>query len=279
VPGVSSPNGGLVMPSSSLNTLIIGGSANTANAQLFSINVVRGEGGHITGFSGTASSIATAQGGNGGGIDGGLAYGPNNVLFYTSYSDNYIGEIRPGSSGPDKLVYLTSAGVDSSVGTLAFVPNGFGGAGHLKIISYSSSGWFDATVTPDGNGTFDINVSGSPIYIGGGPEGVIFVPAGNPLFPVNSILVAAYKDGAIYSFELDSNGDPIFDTKRVFMSGLGGAEGAFVDPVTGDFLFSTFNSGNRVIEVNGFTVVPEPSTWTTLSLGLGGLMCFLRRRK
>jgi hypothetical protein len=42
----------------------------------------------------------------------------------------------------------------------------------------------------------------------------------------------------------------------VFISGLDGAEGALLDPVTGDFLFSTFGGGSRVIAVRGFAAPP-----------------------
>jgi len=33
------------------------------------------------------------------------------------------------------------------------------------------------------------------------------------------------------------NGDPIVATRRLFVSGLDGAEGAYLDPLTGDYLF------------------------------------------
>jgi hypothetical protein len=36
------------------------------------------------------------------------------------------------------------------------------------------------------------------------------------------------------------------------VTGLVGAEGAWIDPLTGDFLFSTFGGSNRVIKVSGF---------------------------
>ena len=46
-----------------------------------------------------------------------------------------------------------------------------------------------------------------------------------------------------------------------FITGLSGAEGAAIDPVTGDFLFSTYGGGNRVIAVRGFrpTRAPRPA--------------------
>ena len=40
---------------------------------------------------------------------------------------------------------------------------------------------------------------------------------------------------------------------------MGGADGAFIDPLTGDFLFSTFGGGDRVIVVRGFArTLPPP---------------------
>ena len=42
------------------------------------------------------------------------------------------------------------------------------------------------------------------------------------------------------------------------MTELDGAEGAFLDPVTGDSLFSTFGGGNRVIVVRGFAAADHP---------------------
>ena len=43
------------------------------------------------------------------------------------------------------------------------------------------------------------------------------------------------------------------------MSGLEGAEGAVIDPITGDFLFSTFGGGDRVVVVSGFAKpLPPP---------------------
>jgi hypothetical protein len=112
-------------------------------------------------------------------------------------------------------------------------------------------------VSPAGDGTYDIAPATSFISIGGGPEGIVYVEAGNPQFTVDSVLVSEYATGRIVSYEVDSNGDPIVATQRIFMTGLGGAEGAVIDPLTGDFLFSTFGGGHRVIRVQGFTTTPS----------------------
>jgi hypothetical protein len=284
--GVSTPLGGLTFLAGDPNTILIGGAANGSSAVINSIGVTRDAGMHITGFSGTASQFSTAPGIGFGGIDGGLAYGPSGVLFYTSFSDNSIGQIKGGSSTPDKQTALTALGVSSSVGALQFVPVGFGGAGQLKIVSYDSGDWYNATVASDGAGTFNIAGVTQKVDLGGtDPEGMVYIASGNPQFSNDSILVALYRSGSIVSYEVDANGDPVLATRRTFISGLTGAEGAAIDPLTGDFLFSTFGGGNHVIVVSGFTEipggepVPEPGTLTLMSVGLAGVGRFFWKRR
>lgn len=261
VPGVPVRLGGLTFKQGDPNTILIGGSANNTAAKIYSIGVVRDIAGHITGFSGTAVEVASAAGGGGGGIDGGLDYGPDGVLFYTSYPDNYIEQLKPGSTVSDKSISAGTLGVDSSVGSLLFVPPGFPGAGRLKILSYNATKWYDAEIESDGSGTFNIVNVGTPISItaANGPEGAIYVGAGNAGFANDSVLVSAYSAGKIVAYEVDGNGDPLTTTARDFMAGLSGAEGATVDPLTNDFLFSTFGGGDRVIVVHGFEAPPPPT--------------------
>jgi hypothetical protein len=84
-------------------------------------------------------------------------------------------------------------------------------------------------------------------------EGAFYVGAGNPKFPNPSVLVSDYSGSRIVSFEVNGNGDPLPDTQRDFATDLSGVEGAAVDPLTGDFVFSTFNGG-EVYVVGGFGV-------------------------
>lgn len=138
VPGVPANYGGLTLQAGNPNTLLIGGSANGGGGGIYSIGVTRGVGNHITGFSGTASLFATAPN-----IDGGLVYAPNGDLLYTAYPTNQIGEIKPGSTSPDKIISLT--GVTASVGSLQFVPSGLTGAGSLGIVSFNGGGYTTGT--------------------------------------------------------------------------------------------------------------------------------------
>ena len=133
-------------------------------------------------------------------------------------------------------------------------------AGGDVFVQYNSPGnWYEVTLgAPAANGTYPISTVTLKKTIGGGPEGVIYGSSSNPQFANDSVLVSEYSLGDIASYEIDGNGDPDTATRRVFMTGLTGAEGAVIDPLTGDFLFSTFGGGNRVIVVKGF--VPPPST-------------------
>ncbi|TVQ52697.1 MAG: hypothetical protein EA377_09625 [Phycisphaerales bacterium] len=247
IPGVPTPYGGVTFKWDEPDVLLIGGAANSLNGAIYAIQVERGCDNFITGFIGTAELFATAPR-----IDGGLTYGPDNILFYTTYSNNTIGQIKPGSTEADRVVELGPLGVTGSTGSLMFVPEGMPGAGRLKIVTYSGSNWWDATIAPDRNGTFDIIDPTLVVNVGGGPEGVVYIAAGNPNFLADSVLITKYGQNRVDAYEVDANGDPILSTVRPLVSGLSNPEGAAFDPVSGDFVFSTFGGGNRLLLVRGF---------------------------
>jgi hypothetical protein len=256
VPGLPAPYGGLTFLPSNPNVIVIGGAANSGVGALYSIGVVRDAQSHITGFSGTAAVYSEGQFN-----DGGVVFGPGGVLFYTRYPNNEIGQIEPGSTVNDRIIGLTALGITSSVGALNFVPGGFPGAGQLKIVSYDSGDWYTASFAPDGAGTYNITAPVLNTTINVGPEGFVYVPIGSPIFPSGtSMLVSEYGNDVVATYQVDASGNPIPATRAVFVSGLTGAEGAVIDPVTGDFLFSTFGSGaDRVIAVRGFGIPPTPT--------------------
>lgn len=248
VPGVPTPYGGITLLPGDPYTLLIGGAANTEPGMIYAIGVER-ECGRITRFVGEATLYA-----EGAYNDGGLVFHPTGVLFLMQFPVNGFAQIGVGSSTIDKQIDLTPPGITSSVGACQFVPVGFPGAGRFKIASYSSSEWYDVSIAPDGMGLFDVVGVGPPIQLSGGPEGIVYVPAGSPEFPNASILVSEWGAGQVQAYGVDSNGDPDPSSVRLFISNLSGAEGAHVDPLSGDFLFSTFGGGDRVIVVRGFTL-------------------------
>jgi PEP-CTERM motif len=286
VPGLPTRYGGLTFLDS--DTILIGGAANGNTGRIHTVDVVRGAGNHITGFTGSAATFGNVGEFN----DGGVAFGPGGVLFTSRWPVNALGQTKPGSTDEDKIIDLTTLGVAGSHAAINFVPAGFGGAGRAKLVSWSGGQWYDAVLAPDGLGTFDLtgliqidlDLGAAGIQVvPGGPEGFVYIAGGNPLFAANTMLISEFSANLVSAYDLDANGNPLVSTRRTFVSGLAGAEGAAIDPVTGDFLFSTFGGSNQVIVVQGFNTpdpgggggnVPEPAT-----LGLLGLGALLLSRK
>ncbi|MGD9632350.1 MAG: hypothetical protein AB7G28_14120 [Pirellulales bacterium] len=275
--GLPVPAGGLTLLAGDPNTLLIGGKANTIDGAIYSVALTRDAGGHITGFGGPATYYASAPF-----IDGGLAYGPGGVLFYTRYNTHQLGQIEPGSNVTDRVDNILGFGAPgNSVGSLAFVPAGFGAnAGALKAVTYQQGNFGTIPLAPDGNGTFAPGSGTLDTILSGGPEGIAYLAAGSPGFLNNSLLVAEYNNGAIAAYDIDAAANPIPSSRREFLTGLTGAEGAFIDPLTGDFLFSTFFAGSEVFVVRGFeppAAVPE-AAGILVWLGLIGSALWGRRR-
>ena len=274
--GVAGPLGGLTFLNN--NTLLIGGGANGGGGIIRTIGVQRDGAGHITGFNGVSSAYATAAF-----IDGGLSFASNGTLVATGYPNNTLLQYLPGSASPDLVTSLSSLGVASSVGALAFVPAGFAGAGSLKLASYSAGGFYDLAYTIGAGGLLSFTGATFTAQIGRGPEGIVYVAGANAGFGTDSVLTADYGFGTVSAYDSDAGGNPIAGSRRDFISGLSGAEGAAIDPLTGDFLFSTFGGSDRVLVIGGFTApvpgVPEPATWAMMLSGFGAIGGAMRLRK
>ncbi|HVZ95144.1 MAG TPA: hypothetical protein VG797_11610 [Phycisphaerales bacterium] len=273
VPALPPRYGGMAFKQGDPNTLLIGGFANAANGAMYAVSVVRDAENHITGFNGDAAYFADAAYN-----DGGVAYDPSgSVLFTSRWPVNQVGQLKPGSTATDKIIDLGALGVPGGHAALNFPPAGFPGSGRLKMSSWSGGEWFDARIVPDGTGTFDIVdvTQVTDATLPGGPEGFTYVPFGSTGFTHPSMLVSEYSAGNVAVYQMDSNGDPIVSSRQDFITGLSGAEGAVIDPMTGDFLFSTFGGGDRIVVVSGFEI-PAPGAVSILALG--GIATLRRRR-
>jgi hypothetical protein len=63
----------------------MGGHANTPNGRIYQIGVTRDANMHITGFTGAATVYPTPDSTIGENNDGGVVFGPENVLFVTRF--------------------------------------------------------------------------------------------------------------------------------------------------------------------------------------------------
>ncbi len=264
VPRLPPAYGGLTFKAGDANTILIGGLAGTQDAGIYSVKVRRDRDNHIIAF-GAASFVAKSPGIGKGGIDAALTYSPKkDVLFYTSYDDNSIGQIKLGSKAPNKQIDLTSLGIAVSTGALTFVPDGFSGAGSLKITSYTTNTFFDTTISPDKSGTYDIARPSRSVKLDGGLDALTYIKAGNPGFSQDSLLIAEYDTNNVSAYAIDANGNPIAATRKTFITGIAfhsptaltGTIASTVDPLTGDVLYSTFfenePSKSKIIAVRGF---------------------------
>lgn len=236
---------------------------------IFQVPLTRSVQGQITGF-GAPTPFATV-----GGCDGGLAFGPNNVLFATWYGPNRLSQLRPGSVTTDRVDDLTPLGVGGSVGTCTFVPAGLPGAGRFKVCSWSGSTCYDIPLTPDGNGTFIPGSASSGIAVTGGPEGMVYVPANAPLIG-GKLLLAEWGGGVVAAYDLDAIGDPIASTRQAIAGGAFGFGGGTVDPLTGDIVF--LGAGELLVLRGGaacgtFTGYGVPSPGTLVTPTISGAGC------
>jgi len=255
VPGVPGPNGGLFILSGQPNTLFIGGDANGPGGGLYAIDLTRDSEGKITGFSGSATQVAPAPY-----VDGGIGLDPGGLISYVQWPQNVYSQIDLDTGTVVNNIDLTPFGVESASSSIAFIPAGFPGAGGMRIATWSGGAYYQVDYSVGGDGLIAINsVTQVPAAtLPGGPEGWAYVPTGTPQFAAPSIVLSEWSADEVSAYELDAQGDPIVASRRLFISGLDGAEGAFIDPVSGGLLFSTFGGGDRVILVEGFVATDPP---------------------
>ena len=165
-------------------------------------------------------------------------------------------------------VPLGPFGVASASATAAFIPPGYPGAGGMRIASWAGGEFYAITYSVGGGGIISITAATRipASTLPGGPEGWGYVPLGSPDFSVPSMIVSEYSADSVAVYDMDVNGNPIVASRRVFITGLTGAEGAAIDPISGSFIFSTFGGGNHIIVVRGFKPLNPPPPVSTLPI-------------
>lgn len=257
MPGVGTYGGTAFLPTDA-NVLLVSPWPSTT---LRAVPVVRNTQGFITGF-GAATPVVTV-----GGTDGGLAFGPNNVLFSTWYGPNRLNQIKPGSAATDRVDDLGPLGVSSTVGSCTFVPAGLPGAGRLKVGSYSNGRVYDIPLTPDGNGTFAPGTATSSVQTVASIEGLVYAPAGAPLLG-GMLLVVDYSSGNVFGYQTDSIGNPIAGSQVVVANGLSGGGGGTLDPITGDFVFC--GSGGQMLILRNSAACGTYTSYGSATPGASG---------
>lgn len=232
------------------NLLYLGANSIEPTGEIHKIRVLRDGLGRITGFDGrTAFRSRASQ------IDGGLCFSPTGVLMYACYPTNELGQITPSSVGPLKTARLGSVGINSSIGAIRFVPSGFPGAGRLKLASYTTGQWYDVALRQDGAGTYDVTSASEATgaIIEGGAGSAAYVPHPFPGFAKPSVWVTEFDYRSVSAFELSPSGNPIPGSRREFVTGLIGVQGATLDRVTGDLLLASMLT-NEVTIVRAVSV-------------------------
>ena len=253
LPAIPSPWGGFAMKADEPSTLLITGSARSLEGRLYAVPIGRDVDCHVSGFTGASADIAEAPFN-----EAGVAYGPGGVLFLAQAGFNQLGQLKSGSTITDKTIDLNALGVAPTICGVGFVPTGFGGAGKLKLVNWPSPGfWYDAPFVADGAGTYNVTSVKQTAQLPNGAAGFVFIAAGNPDFSTNTVLISEYDIGTVAAYQLTPTGDPDPATRKPFITGLSGAQGGVVDPMSGDFLFSTYSSA-RIIGIRGFKPPPPP---------------------
>jgi hypothetical protein len=267
VPGVPTPLGGCLVLRADPDTLWIAGASERADGALYTVKLRRDACRHIIGFEGTATKVADTPY-----IDANLLEGPGNTILYSQWPVNKVSALKVGASGPSVTVDLATLGLGSaseSPGGLGFVPAPLPGRGQLRTVTWPGGQWWHVSYEVKAGtwafpGATQAGAASSPMT--GNPGGFAYVPAGSPLFPVQSLIVAEWSTSGPASdrvavYEVDGSGDPLKSTRKEFFSAFHRPWGAYFEPVTGDYLFLTWNGGgqnDRVYLVQGFDKPPPP---------------------
>ena len=256
VPGVPpSLLGGCVLAYNDPNTLYVATSSESMSGAIYAVPLKREPCGHIVGFAGNATLLATTPY-----VDANLLYGPKNVLFYSMWPVNQLSELLPNGNAPTYTVMLASVGVGGGgPGGIGFVPPNLQDPGGLRAVTWPDGFWYHLAYGAQGQ-TYAITGSTQTVTLPNGPGGFAYVPAGSPKFAKQSVITDEWNADKVVVYEVDQVGDPVVATRTEFFTLFPKPWGAYFEAATGDFLFLDWGGEavDQVYIVQGFSKPPPP---------------------
>ncbi len=235
------------------NRLFIGTNADGSTGYVYEVSVRRGAQGQLVaidpGTTGPMSFAAPFQ-------YAGMDWHPDQSTLFMTRDGGGTAFVDQGNLAGQVLTTDVSAlgfPAGSRLTGLVVVPNGFPGAGRLKLIGTSGQ-VFDSGLSPSG-GLYRLDPAGLhagaqlPVRAGGQLQqmGMHYPTPGNRPFIGNNswVLVCNDREGAVYAYRVATStssspaiqvGDPVPGSRTRFAFGLSGAWGITEDPVTGSLL-------------------------------------------
>jgi hypothetical protein len=259
VPGVPNPLGGTMIRAADASSLLVAGGSETDDGAIYRIGVKRDECGHIIGWAGTATAIAHTPY-----VDANLVDYASDLLVYTEWPQYHLSQLG-GASAPARRTDLRTlgmpAGGDYGPGGLGLVPPPLPAEREMRLVTWPGGRWYHVAVSADG-GLLSIDGLAHTATVPNEPGGFAYVPKGSPGFARQSIIVAEWRRAnplgdRVAVYEVDDAGDPKITTRREFFAKFPRPWGAYFEPVTGDYLFLSWGTGqDHVYIVQGF--VPPP---------------------
>ena len=274
IAGIPDPLGGTVLSLADDDVLIVVGASESIDAALFEVPITRDNCGHILSLGAATHRIDVPY------ADANLLHAPGGLLM-SQFPVAGLAQERATGVVTTDLAPLGIAGplVTSTPGTespggLGVVPPWLAAAGQYRTVAYPTGQWYRLEHELVA-GAVELTAAQPTLVLDHGPGAFAYVPPESPGFETPSMIVAEWYFGAyapnpgsavpsnaldpqrVGVYEVTEDGDPIVETRRDFFETIVRPWGAYFDPVSGDFVFLSWNQmPDRVTVVRGFSPPP-----------------------
>ena len=241
-PPVPAELNGLGIRPNAPNRLLIASKAQSPEAAVWSVGLVRDSLGHIVGLSEEPPVLEFSVGGLGSSLYASLVVLPNGVILFPGAGSDQIGQIFPGHTVPDLLIPVLPLGLGKYPSALFVHPPGWCFEGKMVVFSawVHSGGQSMAIVDliPTATGHWLIGCAENSVVNGISVTGVAAVPD-NCVTGTFGHLIAVCEnfEDRISFVPPDNNGLPNPVDFMTVVEGIDGPRGMTTDPVTGDLVF------------------------------------------